>query len=120
MSSVFDHMDITSDGKGSFHYVMTSTLKYFSPRYRRWVIANKGDRFDGATGAIDIDSKAWIIHDVLCRDGRFADGTKCTNWMASHILKDILKDEGRWFRARTWFVATWLFGGGKARENGMW
>ena len=118
--SIFNHIKLTSNGNGGYNYVMKTTLKYFSERYRRWVVARKGDVFDGATGAIDIDSKGWIIHDVLCRDGVFEDGTKCTNLMASNVLSDILKDEGRWFRARTWFVATWLFGGGKARDNGFW
>ena len=120
MSSVFDNIELKSDGKGGYSYVMKTTLKYFSPRYRRWVIAKKGDVFDGATGAIDIDSKGWIVHDVLCRDGVFEDGSKCNNWQASKVLSDILADEGRWFRSQTWLVATWLFGGGKARDNGMY
>lgn len=117
--SVFDLMCITSNGKGGFHYVMKSTISYYSKRYKKHVIAIKGDQFDGATGALDIDSRGWIFHDVLCRDGCFSDGTPCSNWQASTVLSDILKDEGRWFRGRTWFAATWLFGGGKARKNGM-
>tara|TARA_R110000772_G_scaffold68760_1_gene152350 strand:+ start:5206 stop:5442 length:237 start_codon:yes stop_codon:yes gene_type:complete len=76
-------------------------------------------RSDGATGAMDIDSKAWWVHDQLCRDGTFACGSKCTNLQASTVLYNILKDEGYWFRARTWFIMTLAFGGGKARRNGI-
>lgn len=94
-------------------------IKYFSPRYKKFVTVPKGYVSDGATGASDIYSKAWWVHDMLCDRGTWDDGTPVTNWQASSVLSDILKDEGRWFRARTWFVATWLFGGGKARDNGM-
>lgn len=101
-------------------YRVVKEIKYYSPRYNRWVIAKVGDIFDGATGAFDINSFGWIIHDVLCRDGCFSNGDKCTNLQASAVLSDILKSEGRWFRRLTWFGATWLFGGGKARKNGMY
>lgn len=76
-------------------------------------------RSDGATGAMDIISESWWVHDKVCETGLFDDGTKCTNVQASTILSDILKAEGRWFRARYWFAFTLAFGGGKARDNGM-
>lgn len=117
--SVFDLMTIRSNGKGGFNYVMKETISYYSERYKRSVVAKAGDDFDGATGAMDIDSRSWIFHDVLCRDGCFSDGTPCNNWQASQVLSDVLKEEGRWFRQYTWLLATWLFGGGKARKNGM-
>jgi len=66
--------------------------------------------YDGATGAMDIDSFGWLFHDVLKRDKCFWDGSKCTNWQASQVLSDILKSEGRWFRSRTWFFSTLLWG----------
>lgn len=113
-------MYLTSNDKGGYNYVITKDVAYFSKRYGKWVKAKKGEKFDGATGAMDIDSKGWIIHDVLCRDGKFSDGTECTNWQASRILSDILSSEGRYIRSKTWFAATWLFGGGKARRNGMY
>lgn len=106
------------DPKG-FKYELTKDVSYFSKRYNKFVVAKKGERFDGATMAIDIDSYGWLIHDVLCRDGCFADGSPCNNWQASQVLSDILKSEGRWFRKYTWFWATWLFGGGEARKNGL-
>ena len=107
------------DNPLGFKYELLKNIEYYSGRYDKYVIAKKGERFDGATGAIDIDSFGWIIHDVLCRDGVFADGTPCNNWQASQVLSDILKSEGRCIRRHSWFWATWLFGGGKARKNGL-
>lgn len=94
-------------------------ILYYSKRYNKSVSVPKGYESDGATGARDINSKAWWIHDILCDKGEWLDGTLCTNWQASTVLSDVLKEEGRWFRARTWWLATWLFGGGEARKNGM-
>lgn len=117
--SVFNSIKLISNGEGGYDYVLQKTMGYHSPRYDKWVMAKLGDVFDGATGALDIDSRGWIFHDVLCRDGCFEDGTPCNNWQASMVLKDILKEDGKWFRKYTWFAATWLFGGGKARDNGL-
>ena len=100
-------------------YINDIQFTYYSQRYDKLITVPKGYHSDGATGAKDITSRGWWVHDVLCDRGTFDDGTKCNNWKASTILSDILKVEGRWFRARSWFVATWLFGGGKARDNGM-
>lgn len=100
-------------------YKCLITIEYYSPRYDKWIIVPKGYESDGATGASDIYSYGWWVHDVLCKRGTFEDSTPCNNLQASTIIYDILKSEGRWFRARTWFIATYLFGGGKARENGM-
>ena len=101
-------------------YKLLENVHYYSERYDKDVMAFEGEEFDGATGAIDVCPIAWIVHDVLCRDGEFFDGSICTNWQASMVLSDILKEKGFWFRCRSWFVATFLFGGGKARKNGMW
>lgn len=116
-------------------YRLLRGIRYYSKRYDKYVILGKGYKSDGATGAVDISgpiptqvletgkvvfkSKGWWVHDKLCDTGKFADGTPCKNWQASMILKDILKEEGRWVRDFWWFFATWLGGGGKARENGM-
>lgn len=101
-------------------YTRPADLVYTSPRYGKTVTVPKGYRSDGATGpAIDIWSDAWWVHDVLCDRGTWDDGTPCTNWQASAVLADILADEGRWARAIYWRWSTWLFGGGKARANGM-
>jgi hypothetical protein len=109
-------VDIDSDPEKP--YILLETITYKS-RYDKAVVVQAGLRSDGATGAWDIISDAWWVHDQLCNTGMFADGTSCTNLQASTILSDILKSEGRWLRARTWFIATLTFGGDKARDNGM-
>lgn len=101
-------------------YYNETEFTYYSSRYNKFVLVPQGFVSDGATGAFDINSKGWWVHDVLCEEGTWRDGTPINNWQASMVLHDILVMEGRWFRARSWFIATWLFGGGKARENGMY
>ena len=125
--SIFDYVQINYKTKDGFlgkrvkvsGYTVLEDIGYFSKRYDKWVVVEAGDKSDGATSALDIDSFGWIFHDDLCANGMFEDGSECNNWQASSILSDILKEEGRWFRCRSWRVATWLFGGGKARDNGM-
>jgi hypothetical protein len=115
-------------------YKNLEEINYYSERYKKRVVVPYGYWSDGATGATDLSgdhpcmrgpdkiytSQAWWVHDVLCDRGTFEDGTICKNWQASMVLKDILKAEGRWVRDFWWFTATWLFGGGEARKNGMW
>lgn len=100
-------------------YLCPKTIIYNSPRYGKTVSVPEGYESDGATGAIDIWSEGWWVHDRLCERGTWDDGTMCNNWQASTVLSDILRSEGRWIRAIYWWPATWLFGGGKARDNGM-
>lgn len=122
--SIFDHVTIVYnkkvDGKKYLiSYIVNEDIGYYSKRYDKWIVARKGFPSDGATSAIDIDSFGWPFHDVICRYGKFEDGTMCNNWQASSVLRDILKVEGRYVRENTWFVMTWLFGGEQARKNGM-
>lgn len=98
-------------------YICCEDYRYFSKRYSKWITVPKGFFSDGATYAPDIDSRAWGIHDVLCRYGSFDDKSKCTNWQASSVLYDILKEDGYVFRAPWWRAATYLFGGGAARKG---
>jgi len=107
-------------------YIIQDQIRYYNPRYGKWIRVEPQFPSDGATGAVDISgplevydtkkhayilaSQAWIIHDKLKKTKKFVDGTKCTNFQASCILSDILKSEGRWIRARTWWVATYLWG----------
>jgi hypothetical protein len=107
-------------GKQKGHYLNPEEFIYYSKRYDKTVTVPKDYPSDGATGAFDVCAKAWFTHDVLCDSGVFDDGTQCSNWQASQILSDILADDcNRWFRKHTWFWATWLFGGGKCRDNNM-
>lgn len=83
---------------------------YWSHRYQKSVFIRKGTVRDGASGAIDVHSSAWWVHDQLCADGVWFDGTDVTPWQAATVLKDILKEEGFWFRQYTWWLMTYLFG----------
>lgn len=87
-------------------YVLHEKIVYHSERYGKDITVPDGYVSDGSSGGVDICSGAWWVHDILCDSERFDDGSKCTNRMASLVLYDILKSEGRWFRARTWFLAT--------------
>ena len=110
----------TKDRDEKVIYIVMTELWYKSDRYDKYIVCEIGDVSDGATGAYDINSFGWLFHDELCNTGKFNDGTKCNNLQASKVLSDILNEEGRWFRKQTWFWFTWLFGGGKARKNGMY
>ena len=100
-------------------YLLQEDISYYSKRYDKYVHCVEGDESDGATGAFDIKSASWWIHDQLCKTGMFSDGTLCSNLQASMIIYDILCAEGRWFRARTWMISTFAIGGGEARKNGL-
>ena len=100
-------------------YETIARYVYRSSRYGKSITIPSRFYSDGATGAIDIESDAWIVHDHICRYGMWDDGSQITNWQASTVLCDILWSEGRWCRAFYWWPTTWLFGGGAARENGM-
>lgn len=111
------HIDqtIRSDGK----YVLNERIIYYSPRYNRTITVPEGRLSDGATGAMDITSRGWWVHDELCLLGKWDDDTLISNWQCSQVLQDILTEEGRRWQGHRWFWATWLFGGGKARKNGI-
>lgn len=101
-------------------YESTNTWTYYSKRYGKSITVPEGFYSDGATCAPDIDSDGWWVHDVICRYGKWNDGTRITNWQASMVLHDIMRDEGwaGWW-SRLWRAMTFLIGGGAARKNGM-
>ena len=100
-------------------YEVTEEYLYYSKRYNRSITIPQGFYSDGATIAPDIDTDAWIVHDHICRYAKWDDGTLIDNWTASTVLADILWTDGFQFRSGTWWIATWIFGGGAARQNGM-
>lgn len=106
---------ILSDGT----YRLNEDLTYYSERYKKRISVPKGRISDGATGAMDITSRGWWIHDELCLLGHWDDKTPLTNWQCSQVLQDILTEEGRVWQGRRWFWATLLAGGGKCRKNGI-
>ncbi len=101
-------------------YRLLEPLHYLSVRYGKFISAPKGYKSDGASWAQDIHSVSWWVHDVMCTRGTWDGGIPCTNWQASMVLFDILWDEKRYVRSLYWPIFTWLLGGGKARENGLW
>lgn len=115
--STIDFSIIEQNGKEM--YWLNEAIVYTSPRYKKTVTVPAGYISDGATGAMDIASQGWWVHDVLCDKGVWDDGTKLSNWQCSTVLYDILKAEGRTWQAGRWRIATWLCGGGQARKNGM-
>ena len=100
-------------------YEVTEEFVYYSPRYNRSITIKERFYSDGATGASDVDSDGWIIHDHICRYATWDDGARIDNWTASTVLGDILWRDGYKFRSVTWWFATYFFGGGMARTNGM-
>lgn len=93
-------------------YVLDAPVTYYSPRYRKSITCPAVMWSDGASGpAVDVASLAWWVHDRVCETGTWDDGTACTPWQRSTVLADILRSEGRWFRARTWWAATLVWDG---------
>mgnify|MGYP003661571819 CR=1 FL=1 len=71
--SIFDYVQINYKTKDGFlgkrvkvsGYTVLEDIGYFSKRYDKWVVVEAGDKSDGATSALDIDSFGWIFHDDL-------------------------------------------------------
>lgn len=102
-------------------YVCTETYNYYSPRYQERITVYEGTVRDGASGAIDIVSSAWWIHDEICAREpvpAWDSGKLISAWEAAMVLRDILKAEGRWARAFYWRWFTFAFGCKAARKNG--
>lgn len=108
--SVFNYLSITENDKDGCDYKVIRKCSYYSKRYKKRVTAKIGEDSDGATGARDIDSFGWLYHDMLKKYKKWDDGTECPNRHASFVLYDILKEEGYWFRARSWYISTLLWG----------
>ncbi len=89
-------------------YICSKEFTYYSKRYDKNVIVKRGYDSDGATGAKDIRSNSWWVHDVLSEYNQFSDGSHCSILQSSWVLHDILKEEGRYIRAKTWLVATFI------------
>ena len=109
---------VTTNDAGDTDYVLDTPVMYWSPRYENFIRIPSGYHSDGSTGALDIHSLSWWVHDKICNDPTFEDETPITAWMAASVLYDILRSEGRWIRARTWRYSTFFMGCTKARKNG--
>jgi len=91
-------------------YEILEEINYLSERYGQMVRVPRYRTSDGATGAKDLpESISWWVHDEMCLTGKWHDGTKCSPWQASMVLKDILKEEGYTRRQYTWKWATFFW-----------
>ena len=93
---------------GPNSYRVYEDMPYHSPRYAKSVMVRADFRCDGATGAMDILTRAWVFHDWFCSGGAWMDGSTPTRWESSAVLYDQLREDGYWFRAPFWRLATWL------------
>ena len=112
------NIKVISVGDG---YEVFENYIYYSKRHNRYPTIKAGMYSDGATSAYDIpDTDGWLIHDHICRYGKWDDGTLICNMDASNVLCDELALDGYSVRCHTWWLATFTAGGGAARKNGMW
>lgn len=103
--------EIFTDDKGRTRYRLLESIVYFDKRSGKFVTIPVGYISNGASGpAIDIASLSWWVHDWLVETMKWDDGSYCSIWDSSLVLHDILMEENRWFRAKTWFLATMIFG----------
>ena len=106
-------------GMSEIKYYNKKEISYYSKRYNKWKTVPEDYPSDGATFAVDIYSDAWWVHDILKDHGTWNHDVPCSNIEASYVLYDILISEGRWYRARRWFVATLVFGEIKRYFSGV-
>jgi len=111
---------IIKDFLTRYKYTAEREIVYTSPRYGKTITVPKGRRSDGATFVTDIDSESWWVHDELCLQGKWDDGTPVTALQAAMVISDILRSEKRWYRAVYWAVGTFFLGCAKAKANGWW
>jgi hypothetical protein len=116
-----DYVRIDPDENDGMKFMLLRYQWSYSERYKHWILAGAGFKWDGATGAVDLEgSMSHLIHDVLCNNACWNDGTPISNWQASQVLKDILREEGYRFRQYTWRWATFLLGGWKIKRKNGW
>lgn len=108
-------------------YVNPTEIVYHSKRYGKTVTVPRGYVSDGATSAIDLCPAAYFCHDYLCGNwvgwgprppiGRWDDGSKLSNWQASTVYCDILRENGHWGWSLWRWPATFFFGGALIKER---
>jgi len=91
-------------------YYNKEEFTYYSKRYNKRITVLFDEKSDGASGAFDIDSDSWWVHDTAKKYQVWDDGSKITNWQASFVIYDLLLKEDYYIRARTWFITTLAWG----------
>ena len=115
---ILKYKKIPKDADGNKYQALEYYI-YHSSMFNQDVEIFEGDRSDGASGAFDIKSNSWWIHDKICKTGCWKSGQKMCNFVASTVIGNILATEGHYRRSVYWWFATFFGGGGKCRENGM-
>jgi hypothetical protein len=92
-------------------YILLEDFWFYSERFNEWIHLEQGMFSDGATGAMDIYSASWWVHDKITEHDKcyFRSGAPISNHAASLILGDILRSEGHHWRSFSWFVSTWVY-----------
>lgn len=114
--SIYKYLFITENNK---YQVYKKPEDYFSKRYKKRLSMNLNDEFNGADYYFDINSWFWPWHDVAKRDGKWKDGSHCSNWQASVICWDVLVSENRYIHAPIVFTGTLLWGYTKQFFKGL-
>lgn len=113
-------------------YIKDGEYLFYSHRYKQYLLIPDGYPSNGADIVEDICGKCFFIHDFICNEGRWLNGDLISNWQASFVYYDLLKEhfsllQGQGLFPRIYngalpywrWIGTFLFGGGKARKNGM-
>jgi hypothetical protein len=103
--------EIFVDANGRTRYRLLEAIVYMDKRTGKVATIPANYVSNGASGpAIDIASLSWLVHDWLVETMRWDDGSYCSIFQSSLVLHDILVEENRRLRAKTWFLATLLYG----------
>jgi|GEM_PF-2350144 len=109
--SIYRYVSKIKTGSGKvLGYQVTNYKSYYSKRYDKTMEIHPGEIYDGATWFRDLNTFGWLYHDVLKRDECFADGSRCSNFQASMIIRDISREEGRNIVGDACFIGTLIYG----------
>lgn len=120
-------------------YINPEFITYKDPKTGKTLTVPPGYKSDGATGGFDVCPPSFFAHDWGCGNylgdgpkpvgGVWDDGSKMTNWQLSTLHSNMLKEcaKTKNYKRKTllnlmslWrWPATFLFGGGTARKNGL-
>jgi len=113
--SIYKYLYRTHKG----YVVFREPEDYFSMRYKKKISIKLDDTFNGADFYFDLDSWFWPLHDIIKRDGKWSDGSHCSNWQASTVAFDILWSEKRYIHAPIVFIGTLVGGYTKQLFKGL-
>ena len=128
------YLQLLDDPDGMKYQATNGPYWYYSEKYDEWLKIDDKDKFDGASGTVDIHSNCWGFHDIICKFACWLSGNKCSNWQASHVIYDILKREAEYYKTHGrnrlglkrkleswfWFAFTFAFGGQKIKKENGW